>query len=700
MTGASSSYVSVSGDASWSVAYDFAIPSQLSAIGIQSSQVTLSWVAPVTASAVTDYVIQYAFIGGSYTTLDDGVSDQPFATLTGLIPNSVYVFRVAAVTAGGTSDFSDSLIVATRANLTLAGSSSPVGITTLGANAVQVPVDSALTLTDNQTNTLTAATVMITEGFSTGDTLALSSSYGGTITASYNSARGILRLSGTGNVADWQAALRAVTFATTNTASASRVITTAMGTAAAHNGHAYEFITNKVSWTSARSNALARANFGEGGYLATANTTAEDAVLTRLLLEKGADGWMGGYDAVTEGTWKWADGPDRNTTFWTGTSTGSAPGSFTPSWASGEPNNFNNEDYLVKYFSSTASRGGSAGVGNWNDFPDSGTLNGYLVEYGASATDGVDFAAARTINVSTNRVANFATSSTVPFTVDGLTASGTFPAVQLGFAPSPNQTLTVINNTGAGAVSGTFSGQPEGSTITATYNGDTFTFRVSYTGGTGNDVTLTRIPGAGQIASGQVTTFAGSTDGNVNGTGTAAKFSSYLYGLTVDSSDNIYVVDQGNSVVRKISPGGLVTDVSSTSGYLADYHRITVDGAGNLFVSDTMQNCVRKFALNGTMTQIASGLLRSPAGLVVDRLGNLHVADAGNARILTFNSAGTLGCLASGSGIGKFDRPASDPAQRRLSLRKTLGHQARGFWLWGGDFKAGDFFILMQISDL
>jgi hypothetical protein len=255
--------------------------------------------------------------------------------VTGLQADTSYIFRVAAVTSSGTGPFSPNLIVTTAINnFSLVGNSignSAAGsVSLLGANAVQVPVDVTLTLNNGSTNTnaYSAATVMITEGFFTGDTLALATSYSGSITASYNSACGILRLSGTGNAAAWQTALRAVTFSTTNGSASTRVITTAMGTAAGHNGHAYEFVTNKVSWNTARANALARVNFGEGGYLTTVTSAAEDGVLTRLLLEKGADGWLGGSDQVSEGAWKWADGPDRNARLWTGTSTGSASGSY------------------------------------------------------------------------------------------------------------------------------------------------------------------------------------------------------------------------------------------------------------------------------------------------------------------------------------------------------------------------------------
>jgi hypothetical protein len=53
--------------------------------------------------------------------------------------------------------------------------------------------------------------------------------------------------------------------------------------------------------------------------------------------------------------------------------------------------------------------------------------------------------------------------------------------------------LTILNNQGNSAISGTFAGLPEGSTFTVTVGGTKMTLKISYVGGTGNDVTLTRI---------------------------------------------------------------------------------------------------------------------------------------------------------------------------------------------------------------
>lgn len=100
--------------------------------------------------------------------------------------------------------------------------------------------------------------------------------------------------------------------------------------------------------------------------------------------------------------------------------------------------------------------------------------------------------------------------------------------------------------------------------------------------------------------SGVVTTFAGSTVGNQNGTGTAAKFNSPI-GITIDRNGNFYVADQGNDLIRKITPAGVVTTFAgSTNGH--------VDGAG------------------------ANAKLDAPNSLITDPTGEyLYLTDVGNA---------------------------------------------------------------------
>jgi hypothetical protein len=66
-------------------------------------------------------------------------------------------------------------------------------------------------------------------------------------------------------------------------------------------------------------------------------------------------------------------------------------------------------------------------------------------------------------------------------------------AVTSTVIPAVGSVFTILNNQGSSAISGTFSGLPQGATFTVTVDGTTMTFQISYTGGTGKSVTLTRI---------------------------------------------------------------------------------------------------------------------------------------------------------------------------------------------------------------
>jgi sugar lactone lactonase YvrE len=131
----------------------------------------------------------------------------------------------------------------------------------------------------------------------------------------------------------------------------------------------------------------------------------------------------------------------------------------------------------------------------------------------------------------------------------------------------------------------------------------------------------------------------------------------------VDSSGNVYVVDQAANTVRKLTPLGTNWVVTTIAGHpgvwgtndgigtnaLFGYPSgVVADAGGNLYVADQYNYTIRKLTLVGTnwvVTTIAGspGSYRaggldgtnsaarfdSPAGLALDGGGNLYVADWG-----------------------------------------------------------------------
>ncbi|SFI17485.1 DUF5050 domain-containing protein, partial [Parapedobacter indicus] len=85
-----------------------------------------------------------------------------------------------------------------------------------------LPIAPDLMVSDVEKTTLTGATVSITSGFADGDELYFTNQSG--ISGSYSGSSGVLTLSGTATVADYQAALRSVTFGSSSTEGGDRVI--------------------------------------------------------------------------------------------------------------------------------------------------------------------------------------------------------------------------------------------------------------------------------------------------------------------------------------------------------------------------------------------------------------------------------------------------------------------------------------------
>ncbi len=140
-----------------------------------------------------------------------------------------------------------------------------------------------------------------------------------------------------------------------------------------------------------------------------------------------------------------------------------------------------------------------------------------------------------------------------------------------------------------------------------------------------------------------ITTVAGNGTAGYTGDNGAAT-SAELYSptdLTFDSTGNLYISDNANNRIRKVTIGtGVITTVAGngTPGYTGD------NGAGNLYIADQANNRIRRVSL-GIITTVAgdgtagyagdggpatSAAFNAPIGIAIDNAGSFYVSDFHN----------------------------------------------------------------------
>ena len=216
--------------------------------------------------------------------------------------------------------------------------------------------------------------------------------------------------------------------------------------------------------------------------------------------------------------------------------------------------------------------------------------------------------------------------------------------------------------------------------------------------------------GFARLASGQsgiITTVAGNGPQGFAGDGGPAASASlnYPYGVAVDASGNLFIVDFNNYRIRKVTASGTITTVAGngTPGY-SDYtgpatavssspHGVAVDASGNLFIADGYFR-IRKVSASGIMTTFAGGgnepvgfggdggpaisaELALPWGVALDASGILFITDSGNYRIRKVSASGIITTVA-GNGVLGFSGDGGPATAASFSTLAGVAVDASG----------------------
>lgn len=193
-------------------------------------------------------------------------------------------------------------------------------------------------------------------------------------------------------------------------------------------------------------------------------------------------------------------------------------------------------------------------------------------------------------------------------------------------------------------------------------------------------ILLADLPAHSQI----IITSAGTGGTGYSGDGGPATSANLFnpYGVTLDAYGSLYICDNGNRRIRKVSPafGGIITTVvgNGTAGFSGDGHEaiyaqirgvldIAFDKNGNMFLADGGDNRIRKVSSSGIIsTYCGTGFagyngdgipatgaqISSPASVCVDDTGNVIFADKANHRIRKIDTFGTIRTIAGNGTTG------------------------------------------------
>lgn len=154
------------------------------------------------------------------------------------------------------------------------------------------------------------------------------------------------------------------------------------------------------------------------------------------------------------------------------------------------------------------------------------------------------------------------------------------------------------------------------------------------------------------------------------------------YGLTVDASDNLYVISRKHSIVYRVGEDGIAHRVAGTGvggfsgdggpaveAQIAGGNHLLVYASGEVLLGDTGNQRVRKIDTAGIITSIAgtgeagfggdggpatAAQFNGISAMAFDAAGNVYIADFDNHRIRKISADGVITTVA-GTGDPKYN---------------------------------------------